>query len=275
MFLISILMSSAACTPAEDYDDEIGVASQQGKTAGELPAPPPPIIPTADEGQARSIEVSDEAITFQYSYPRQVGAIQALSAIMDDRAEAAQVEYRAYALEAKAEAEKNDYGFRQHDYSENWKVVADLPGWLSLSAEIGSYSGGAHGNYGFDALAWDKSAGQVLETKALFRSAAALDNALGGAFCSALNAERAERRGQPVAEGSDNSFDACPSVAELTVLLGSSNGETFDRIGLLAAPYVAGPYAEGSYEFTLPVTSAVIDAVKPEFASSFSIMANN
>ena len=37
--------------------------------------------------------------------------------------------------------------------------------------------------------------------------------------------------------------------------------KTFDRIGILIGPYVAGPYAEGSYEFTFPVDSAVIDAV--------------
>ena len=34
--------------------------------------------------------------------------------------------------------------------------------------------------------------------------------------------------------------------------------------------YVAGPYAEGSYEFTFPVDSAVIDAVKPEYVAAFS-----
>ena len=32
----------------------------------------------------------------------------------------------------------------------------------------------------------------------------------------------------------------------------------------------AGPYAEGSYEVTLPVTRAAKDAVKPEFAAAFT-----
>ena len=50
-------------------------------------------------------------------------------------------------------------------------------------------------------------------------------------------------------------------------------GETrrFDRIGLLAAPYVAGAYAEGSYEVTLPVTPKVLAAVKPEYKAAFAL----
>ena len=55
------------------------------------------------------------------------------------------------------------------------------------------------------------------------------------------------------------------------MLLGSSNGRTFDRIGLIAGPYVAGPYAEGTYEVTLPVDMAVLDAVKREYDGAFSL----
>ena len=54
------------------------------------------------------------------------------------------------------------------------------------------------------------------------------------------------------------------------MILGSSNGKAFDRIGILVAPYEAGPYAEGDYEITLPVTDAVIAAVKPEYRPSFA-----
>ena len=43
------------------------------------------------------------------------------------------------------------------------------------------------------------------------------------------------------------------------------------RIGFLIAPYIAGPYVEGSYDVTLPVTPALLAKVKPGFRDSFSV----
>lgn len=57
---------------------------------------------------------------------------------------------------------------------------------------------------------------------------------------------------------------------ESTIILGSSNGQQFDRIGVLIAPYQAGPYSEGDYEVTLPVTRAVLAALKPQYRSVFA-----
>ena len=70
--------------------------------------------------------------------------------------------------------------------------------------------------------------------------------------------------------GSADMFDECIDPVAETVILGSSNGQSFNRIGILVPPYEAGPYAEGDYEVTVPVTSAVLAAVKPEYRSSFS-----
>ena len=51
----------------------------------------------------------------------------------------------------------------------------------------------------------------------------------------------------------------------------SSNRRAIDRLGLLVGPYVAGAYAEGSYDITLPVTPAVLKAVKPEYRGAFAV----
>ena len=91
------------------------------------------------------------------------------------------------------------------------------------------------------------------------------------AYCDALDAERRKRRGEPYDGAEGDLFTDCPPFESLTILLGSTNGETFDRIGLVADPYVAGPYAEGYYDITLPVDSAILDAVKPEYRSAFSL----
>ena len=41
------------------------------------------------------------------------------------------------------------------------------------------------------------------------------------------------------------------------------------RLMLAASPYVAGPYAEGSYEIELAVTPDLIAALKGEYRDSF------
>ena len=66
-------------------------------------------------------------------------------------------------------------------------------------------------------------------------------------------------------------FGKCPKISELTELLGSSNRQRFDRIGLIADPYVAGSYAEGTYETTLPVTAAILRIVKPGYRAVFAV----
>jgi hypothetical protein len=48
-----------------------------------------------------------------------------------------------------------------------------------------------------------------------------------------------------------------------------SAGQPMDEIMFHADPYVAGPYAEGDYDITLPVAQAIIEALKPAYRSSF------
>ena len=55
-----------------------------------------------------------------------------------------------------------------------------------------------------------------------------------------------------------------------TVLVGSSNGKTFNRVGVWFGPYVAGPYSEGAYELNFPVDKAVLETVKPAYRDAFS-----
>ena len=87
---------------------------------------------------------------------------------------------------------------RQHSASEEWQVVADLPGYLSLSGHLATYSGGAHGMYGMQSLVWDREAGAAMKGIDLFNSPVALEQALGNRLCDTLNTAREERRGMAV-----------------------------------------------------------------------------
>lgn len=146
--------------------------------------------------------------------------------------------------------------------------VTDLPAWISLSTLVGFYSGGAHPNYVYDTVLWDRIAAKRRAPVDLFTSKEALRGAIRARFCEELDRQRARKRSGS-GMGDIPEFSDCIDPTEQTVILGSSNGKAFDRIGILVAPYAAGPYAEGDYEVTLPVTQKVLDAVRPEFKAAF------
>ncbi|MCC6827202.1 MAG: DUF3298 and DUF4163 domain-containing protein [Novosphingobium sp.] len=219
---------------------------------------------------ARSVEESNALYEFEFSYPAAAAAIPALKAALDKALEDERGGLAANAKDMRAEAKKEGFPFNPLGSWTAWSVVASLPDWLSLSAEVSSYEGGAHPNHGYDALLWDRKADKRRAALDLFTSKAALSGAIRQDFCRLLDRERAKKRGAPVKRGSDEPFSDCIDPVESTVILGSAGGKAFDRIGVLIGPYEAGPYVEGGYEVTLPVTAAVLAAVKPEYRASFA-----
>jgi hypothetical protein len=207
---------------------------------------------------------------FAFSYPAEAGRIPELASLLDVAAEEAREELAAEAAAGRRAARGNGFPYNKFSYSEEWKVVSDLPDWLSLSADVATYTGGAHGNFTIRSLVWDKKEEKSLGAIALFASPQALEEALGERFCEELNRQRAQRRDALIDEGSDDQFDQCPGIDEVEILVGSTNRRTFNRLTVYAGPYVAGPYAEGAYEIDLSVDRALLDAVKPEYRAAFS-----
>lgn len=206
---------------------------------------------------------------FAYSWPAEISAVPTLTQRFTAERDKLLAEQKSEWEQSLVEFAADDCGgCVNRSFEKTWEVVTDTPRFLSLSAKFYVYSGGAHGNTAYDALLWDREAKAAMDPKALFRSQAALQEALGDAWCKDLKAERMKRLGESYSE--DGIF-TCPPIADLTLLPGSSNKQGFNRIGLLAAPYVAGSYAEGTYEVTLPVTPAVLAAVKPEYTSAFAL----
>lgn len=264
---LAVLLALAACTGDAPEDESRGMEPAAPPEAQNSPeAEPTAALPHG----ARSVSEETDDFLFEYSYPAEAGDIPDLAALLDRRLERTRSSLAAEAIQAREEASDSGFPYNKHSSSVAWEVVADTPRFLSLSADISSYSGGAHGMYGFDGLVWDKQEQVALEPAAFFTSPDALDEALGDRLCDALDAERARRRGEPVDPASQDMFDQCVSVAESTLLLGSRGGTAFDRIGIQIGPYVAGPYAEGAFEFTFDVTSEVIEAVAPEYRDAFA-----
>lgn len=263
----------AACNGGGDTATT-GNAGTPADTATAPPAAPPtpaaPPAPAAAPDFTAKTTTKTDDYDFTYAIPAEVGRIPALVQWFTADRDKAQASVARDAAGFRKEAAANDFPFRKYESTTAWKRVTSTPRFLSLSAETYDYTGGAHGSPGFRSLVWDRQASERLEPTAVFISQAAIQQAIGAAFCDALDVQRGKRRGTPVVRGNGDSFNDCPKVSETTLILGSSDGRAIDRIGLLVGPYVAGAYAEGSYDLTLPVTPAVLRAVKPAYRDAFA-----
>jgi len=269
--LFAPVLLAAAC----QQQDATAAPGKQGGAAG------PKAVATAgaaqasatpEPGVARKVTVDTDLLAFEYAYPAAAAAIPALRARLDGELDKHRREFEAFAREEQANAKSGGYDYRKVDLAIDWAVVTELPGWLSLSAAVESYEGGAHPNHNFDAILWDKAADRERKVEDLFTSRQAFLDAVQSDFCREIDKQREERRGERINRDSGDPFDECIDPLESTVILGSSNRKTFNRIGVLVAPYAAGPYVEGGYEVTLPVTARVLAAVRPEYRAAFAVM---
>lgn len=207
---------------------------------------------------------------FSYSWPAEVAAIAVLAAEFEVQRKSDLTAQKENWTDQIENCPPESASCASNVLNVDWQVVADTPRYLSLSNSFYTYSGGAHGLGGRSSLIWDRETETSLDAYDFFRSLEALESAIGAKVCGLLNAERGKRRGEPVTEGAWP--DQCVAMGDETVLfLGSSNGKTFNRLGVYYAPYIAGPYAEGDFEFTVPVTKEVIKTVKPDYREAFSI----
>ena len=255
-----LVLLLAACSSPAEVAERTGQAEPAKASA----------TASASSAQGKKVEEDTDLYSYELSYPAAVARIPALATRIEEGAAKAKAEMIAEAKSAQTDAKANDFPFNPHSYGEEWQVVADLPSYLSLSNAFYSYTGGAHGMYGMAGFVWDKANGRGFASEELFQSLGYLGSQMGDTLCSALNAERVKKGMEPM-EGEGSVFPACPSLDEATILVGSSNRKTFDRITVYFGPYVAGSYAEGAYELDFPLTEAMLEAVKPAYRSSFNI----
>src|SRR5690606_10113452 len=117
-----------------------------------------------------------------YSYPAAAGRIPELAELLDARLDKQRAELGTESQKARDDAREEGFPYNKHSYTAEWKRVADLPKWLSLSVDIATYTGGAHGNYTVESLVWDKEAKRAMKAIDLFSSPSALEQAYGDRF---------------------------------------------------------------------------------------------
>lgn len=260
-----VVASSASSISASSGE---GISARVSTNTGSSSSSSASVSESLSNG-ARALSEETDDYSFEYSYPAEAGNILGLSIVLDARLEREREQLSAWASEGRDDARDSGFPFNKYSQNTTWRIVADLPDWLSLSEGSGGYSGGAHGMYRMSSLIWDKAENLARTGSEFFVSADAMDAVIGEQICAEINSQREEKRGAPV-DPDGGVFNQCVPFDDLVVLLGSSNGKTFNCMTLYAGPYTAGPYAEGDYEVHLPVTDAVLAAVKPEYRSSFT-----
>jgi hypothetical protein len=209
------------------------------------------------------------ALDFSYEWPAQAVAIPALDLRFYNEAKAKLTEAQKNAAEDQALAKKQKRDFNQHDFSGGWDVAGETARLLSLQGNFGGFEGGAHPNSWSKAILWDRKLNREIGMGALLTGRGNFAALTRTAYCKALDAERASRR---EGEKLGGEFDECPNYTDLAIAPVDKNGtHRFDAIDFVASPYVAGPYVEGEYELELPVTSRLIEALKPEYRDSFEV----
>jgi len=222
----------------------------------------------AKNAPASNVKESNDLIEFAYSYPRDAAAIPELAAWLDGDRATKRDALIAAAQRDQAAAEKGGFPYRAHSHLQAWQRVTSTPRFLSLSAEIGTYTGGAHGMTNFDTLLWDRNRRKQLKPLDLFTSGEAFDAAIGDSFCAGIKRAKAAK-GIVADEAPDSVFAKCPPASAQTVWLGSTDGRYLDRMTIAIAPYEVGAFAEGSYKINVPVTGALVRALKDEYARDF------
>lgn len=218
------------------------------------------------KGKAFLMHKVSEALDFTYGYPAEAAAIPALGSHFDAAAEKILNESLEQANVDMDNSKASGFPIRQHSFSKIWQRVAQTPQVLSLSSDIETYTGGAHGMVAFDSLLWDRQKNTAIEPMSLFISKAAFDAAVAEPLCAGIAAAKKAKGIEPDMSP-DSVFERCPKPSEQVLWLGSSDGKSLDRMTIGITAYIVGPYAEGNYRINLPLNAAAVRAVKPEYAA--------
>ena len=258
--LVGALLLAGCSEEKPTKAEKVAAASVPG-------APPEAAADEAAKGAAASnVSENTDLIEFAYAYPADAARIPELAKMLDKDRATKREALIAAARRDKEAAEKEGFPYRKHSHLQTWQRVTSTPRFLSLSAEIGTYSGGAHGMQTFDTLIWDRNRRKRMKPVDLFESSAAFDSAIRDGFCAGIKRAKAAKG---IEEAPDSVFAKCPPASAQTLWLGSSDGRYLDRLTIAIAPYEIGAYAEGSYKINVPMTGALVKVVKDEFARDF------
>lgn len=207
---------------------------------------------------------ANKLLDFRYSFPTIVGRFPALLAkIRADR----KAQYDEYLKAAREDAsdrkDEHDFPFNRYEFWRDWTVAGNVSPLLSLQSHIDDFTGGAHGNHRSLALLWDERRDTQVNVDRLFGGSAVLWKQIQPTFCRKLEEERRHRNTDSV---------GCPDRKELTILPVDSDFDyAFDSLRIIADPYVAGSYADGTFVISVPITPTLLKMIDSEYRETFEV----
>jgi hypothetical protein len=207
---------------------------------------------------------------FEFTYPEE--RIEYLPGLAEQMATFGDSAERNFGIlvDEMAEAMPESAALANLQHREHWSIAGDTDALMSLGATIYGYSGGAHGNTSFASLLWDVTSGRAVMLTELFTDRYGALAEIDARYCSSLlDMQRERERGLQ-----DGGWGNCPLLHEQIVFPAAEPGEPFTQFQILIAPYIAGSYADGPFEISVPVTSALLALVRPEYRDSFALPTN-
>jgi hypothetical protein len=217
-----------------------------------------------------TIASTAQYVDFSYKWSAEAAAVPALDRRF--RAEAADQMKRHRQLVTEERRMRREMKSPMLDvrfaFDRTWTTSGQSPRLLSLSSQTYTFTGGAHGNHFTKTLLWDRRLGREVTIDSLLARRGWWDGAIRQPFCTLLDRERAKRRQEPVDRSA--MFGECPALKDVSLSLADTNRNgRFDHVLVTADPYVAGSYAEGEYEISLPLTATMLARLKPAYRASF------
>lgn len=233
-----------------------------------IASPAAAVQPAATAG---GLNFKNSLLEWHVSWPAEVSAIPALLAAIREPALKNKASLLKTAAADKADRTKRGFPFFGYQSSTDFAVAGASPPLLSLTGDWFEFTGGAHPNHGTRAILWDRKLNRQVTLDSLFTNGgSALETLLRKDYCAALDKERARNRGPDESKDPADPFNACPKFSELALIPEGKTGAPFATVMFHADPYVAGPYVEGDYNVGLPVTAALVAALKPHYRASFA-----
>lgn len=216
-------------------------------------------------------ETNRKDYEFYASWPTEAGRIPKLNALLTARAQEQEADLAKISGDQATErAEINVPRMVTLAMYNSTLTVGSNKQLLSLMTDAYVFTGGAHGYPGAGALLWDRRRGKVAVTSLFSDGMSAFQKP----WCNALDAEREVRSEGAWTRASGKKYLdlwECPTLDKLVILPMGAQGKPFDRIRFIATAYVAGPYSDGQWDFTFPVTPEVLALVKPEYRAAFRV----
>lgn len=218
---------------------------------------------------ASAFQVHDKTavLDFRYQWPSQASAIPALRRQLIAQMHHDRSRYTRMAEVDRRERGDKEFPFFPYSFSRVLHFAGQSGRLVSFADERITFTGGAHGNPSTKALLWDRSLRDAVSFRGLF--ARSPKSILQPGYCKQLAAQRRQKTGT---ENVFSIWEQCPDPLKQSVIPEDKDHDgRFDSINVTANPYEVGSYAEGYYIVMLPVTPALINALKPQYRSSFEV----